>query len=59
MDLETGGKKATQMVFKSGTVVLYSHLVMFDPVYWRVEPGSSVHGAVQVRILEWVAMPSS
>ena len=27
---------------------------------WRpYEPGSSVHGILQTRILEWVAMPSS
>ena len=30
-----------------------SCLTLFDP------PGSSVHGILQARILEWVAMPSS
>ena len=29
-----------------------------DPVYCRL-PGSSVHGILQVRTLQWVAMPSS
>ena len=31
---------------------------LFDPMDWS-SPGSSVHGILQVRILEWVAMPSS
>ena len=26
---------------------------------WTIPPGSSVHGILQTRILEWVAMPSS
>ena len=30
----------------------------FDPMDYR-PPGSSVHGILQARILEWVAMPSS
>ena len=25
----------------------------------RSQPGSSVHGVIQARMLEWVAMPSS
>ena len=29
-----------------------------DPMYYR-PPGSSVHGTLQARILEWVAMPFS
>ena len=29
-----------------------------DPMYYSL-PGSSVHGILQARILEWVAMPSS
>ena len=29
-----------------------------DPVDWSL-PGSSVHGILQARLLEWVAMPSS
>ena len=33
-------------------------LTLFDPVDYS-PPGSSVHGILQARILEWVAMPSS
>ena len=33
-----------------------SHSIMSDSV---TPPGSSVHGILQARILEWVAMPSS
>ena len=35
-----------------------SCLTLCDPVYWS-PPGSSVHGILQARILECVAMPSS
>ena len=35
-----------------------SCLTLCDPMDWS-PPGSSVHGIFQVRILEWVAMPSS
>ena len=38
--------------------VIQSHLTLFDPVDCS-PPGSSVHGLLQARILEWVAMPSS
>ena len=31
---------------------------LFDSIDWRL-PDSSVHGILQARILEWVAMPSS
>ena len=31
-------------------------LTLFDPMDWSL-PGSSVHGILQARILEWVAMP--
>ena len=33
-----------------------SCLTLWNPVYWS--PGSSVHGILQARILEWVAMAS-
>ena len=33
-------------------------LTVCNPMDWS-SPGSSVHGILQVRILEWVAMPSS
>ena len=37
--------------------VLQSGLTLCDPM--RSLPGFSVHGTLQARILEWVAMPSS
>ena len=33
-------------------------LILCDPMDYSL-PGSSVHGILQVRILEWVARPSS
>ena len=36
-----------------------SHLVMSDSAAPWSPPDSSVHGILQARILEWVAMPSS
>ena len=36
---------------------LQSYLTLSDPVDCS-PPGSSFHGTVQARILEWVAMPS-
>ena len=33
-------------------------LTLCDPMDYSL-PGSSVHGVLQARILEWVAMPSS
>ena len=35
----------------------FSHIQIWDPID-RSPPGSSVHGVLQTRILEWVAMPS-
>ena len=37
---------------------LQSCLTLFDPMDCS-PPGSSAHGILQARILEWVAMPSS
>ena len=37
---------------------LQSCLTFFDPMDCS-PPGASVHGVLQARILEWVAMPSS
>ena len=37
---------------------LQSCLTLYDPVDC-CPPGSSVHGILQARILEWVSMPSS
>ena len=37
---------------------LQSHLTLSNPMDSSL-PGSSVHGILQARILEWLAMPSS
>ena len=39
-------------------LVVPSCLTLCDPMDYS-PPGSSVHGILQTRILEWVAMPSS
>ena len=39
-------------------LVAQSRLTLCDPMYWS-QPGSSVHGIPQARILEWVAIPFS
>ena len=38
--------------------LLQSFLTLHNPIGYSL-PGSSVHGILQARILEWVAMPSS
>ena len=38
--------------------MLLSYLTLCSPIDCSL-PGSSVHGLLQARILEWVAMPSS
>ena len=40
------------------TKLLHLHLILSDPMDCRPS-GSSVHGILQARILEWAAMPSS
>ena len=40
-------------------LVTQSCLTLCNPMDYRVPPGSSVHGILQARILEWVAVPSS
>ena len=39
-------------------LVAQSYLTLCDPVDCSL-PGSSVHGILQARVLEWVAMPFS
>ena len=42
--------------------VAQSWPILFDPINHSINhspPGSCVHGILQARILEWVAMPSS
>ena len=50
MDLET--------VIQSAVLCVLAHVYSCDPIDCSL-PGSSVHGVLQARILEWVAMPSS
>ena len=38
--------------------MLLLHVSLFDPMDCSL-PGSSVHGILQARILEWVSMPFS
>ena len=53
-------KLSTWMYTEMNMLCLVARLCpkLCDPVN-HVTPGSSVHGILQVRILEWVAMPSS
>ena len=51
-----GEKNCLQSFVTAKTLQLC--LTLCDPTGYRL-PGSSVHGILQVRILEWVAMPSS
>ena len=48
----------TQVFSASQLLVAQSCLTLCDPMTY-ILPGSSVHGILQARILEWVAMPSS
>ena len=51
------GKEVFKRMYESETV---SHSVMSDSAtLWTVAHGSSAHGILQARILEWVTMPSS
>ena len=46
-------------VFVCVCAQLLSHVPLFSDLMDCSPPGSSVHGTLQTRILEWVAMPSS
>ena len=54
--LPTGG--LWPPVSMNGTKSLQLSLFLCDPTDYS-PPGSSVHGILQARILQWVAMPSS
>ena len=43
---------------KESKRVTQSCLTLCEPMDWS-PPGSSVHGILQARILEWATMPSS
>jgi len=52
-------KRMPVCVFVSVCVlVVQLYLTLCNPMDRRPTPGSSVHGILQARILEWVAMPS-
>ena len=54
----TGIKSAFNKERKSEMLVTQSCLTLCDPMDYS-PPGSSVHGILQARILEWVAIPFS
>ena len=55
------GQGVLQYQFSSEACVCLSHSVLSDSLWPKdcSPPGSSVHGILQARVLEWVAMPSS
>ena len=53
-----GTHKVVVRIACVNTKPLQSCPTLCDPMDW-IPPGSSVHGILQVRILEWVAVPSS
>ena len=55
---EKNGTRVHSAGVKVKVLVTQSCLTLCDPVDCN-PPGSSVHGILQARILEWVAMPSS
>ena len=46
------------MKVKSESEVAQSYLTLSDPMDWSL-PGSSVHGTLQARVLEWGAIAFS
>ena len=63
MEDPTPDKEAGQHLFRKATAYVHAKtlhvcLTLCDPIDCS-PPGSPVHGILQARILEWVAMPSS
>ena len=56
-DPPSGERSTTEFVVCSAKL-LQSFLSLCDPMD-HIQPGSSIHGILQARILEWVAMPFS
>ena len=55
-DQEYGWSTSQRQIVK--VLVAQWHLTLCDPMDCRL-PGSSVHGILQTRILEWAAIPFS
>ena len=53
------GEEATLKTRHGTTLSRFSHVRLFAALWTRIPPGSSVHGILQARILEWVVMPFS
>ena len=51
------GKSITLIHHLADTLVTHSYVTLCDPMDCS-PPGSSVHGILQAKILEWVAFPS-
>ena len=56
--IDLGVSVTSQVPCWGVSLVAQPHLTLCDPMDCSL-PGSSVHGFLQARILEWVAMPSS
>ena len=54
----SGKQRSISSVLSSGLQFLLAYLTLWNPMDCSL-PGSSVHGFLQARILEWVAMLSS
>ena len=53
------GEGKVEATVRLGLTHLQSYLTLLRPYGLYSLPGSSVHGILQERILEWVTMPSS
>ena len=53
-----GKESKNEWIYVSEMKVTQLCLTLYDPMESSL-PGSSVHGSLQARILEWVAMPFS
>ena len=53
------GQEATLKTRHGTMLSCFSHVRLFATLWTRSPPGSSVHGILQARILEWGAMPFS
>ena len=58
MPLLIRAPEVSPSIFSTCVCERLSHIQFCDPLDWS-PPGSSVHGILQARILEWVTMPSS